>query len=690
LNHRLRLLVIGILVISFSISFVARMQPADYGFELNEFDPFFNFRATKFIVDNGYVEYFAWHDDKSWYPDGRNVSATSQVMLHITTAALYQSFGMGQSLYDFTILFPVIIGSLTTIVIFALVRVLGGTTAGLLASLFFAVSMPVIIRGTVGWFKSEPLGLFYGFLGVYLFLSGIKSDNGKVSFFKLIAGGVFVSLGISSWGGTQFFVILLVLFFLGIPFLRKDKKFITWALPVFVSALLLTITIFERPGIGFVLGYGGLGLIGSTVFVLSFFQIQKIKVKNNIRYGFLLLGGFVLIGISSIVTNAVSLPSFRYLNAVNPFLSSDNTIVQSVAEHSSVTMEQLFPSLSVLMIFSGIGVWLLFHIKENQNFHIKNDMILFALIIGFVGIYISSAFIRLEIFGSIAVIVLASIGVSLLISNVLKKHSKNSLSSIAKFSFVVVIIVLLTIPVALPVNANWINVVKIPPTILHGGTHFNITTNDWGDALEWIKGNTEHDAVIAAWWDYGYWITAIADRTTLIDNATINQVQIKKVAKIFLSTPDDAWKQLTDMEVDYVLVYIAAQKLSNDIYSPFYALGGGGDEDKKYWLLRIAEMPLQEYLYSDNVTGTEKFWNSTLLGKMIPFTPLGYLDLSEYSQAEDYQSGYVLYLKDIKYDSNSNEPLQLVYTSPSFDRISEGEVSGIIIYKINTEYSSIP
>ena len=666
------------------------MQPADYGFELNEFDPFFNFRATKFIVDNGYVEYFAWHDDKSWYPDGRNVSATSQVMLHITTAALYQSFGMGQSLYDFTILFPVIIGSLTTIVIFALVRVLGGTTAGLLASLFFAVSMPVIIRGTVGWFKSEPLGLFYGFLGVYLFLSGIKSDNGKVSFFKLIAGGVFVSLGISSWGGTQFFVILLVLFFLGIPFLRKDKKFITWALPVFVSALLLTIAIFERPGAGFVLGYGGLGLIGSTVFVLSFFQIQKIKVKNNIRYGFLLLGGFVLVGISSIVTNAVSLPSFRYLNAVNPFLSSDNTIVQSVAEHSSVTMEQLFPSLSVLMIFSGIGVWLLFHIKENQNFHIKNDMILFALIIGFVGIYISSAFIRLEIFGSIAVIVLASIGVSLLISNVLKKHSKNSLSSIAKFSFVAVIIVLLTIPVALPVNANWINVVKIPPTILHGGTHFNITTNDWGDALEWIKGNTEHDAVIAAWWDYGYWITAIADRTTLIDNATINQTQIKKVAKIFLSTPDDAWKQLTDMEVDYVLVYIAAQKLSNDNYSPFYALGGGGDEDKKYWILRIAEMPLQEYLYSDNATGTEKFWNSTLLGKMIPFTPLGYLDLSEYSQAEDYQSGYVLYLKDIKYDSNSNEPLQLVYTSPSFDRISEGEVSGIIIYKINKEYDLIP
>ncbi len=48
---------------SFSISFLIRSQGADFGFELNEFDPFFNFRATEFIVENGYSEYFEWHDD---------------------------------------------------------------------------------------------------------------------------------------------------------------------------------------------------------------------------------------------------------------------------------------------------------------------------------------------------------------------------------------------------------------------------------------------------------------------------------------------------------------------------------------------------------------------------------------------------------------------------------------------------
>ena len=162
LNH---LLIIGILSLSFSISFLIRSQPADFGWELNEFDPFFNYRATEYVVHNGINEYFQWNDELSWYGAAvqRNVSQTSQVMLHLTAATTYWIFGGGGDLYDFTILFPVIFGSLTTIVVFALVRVIGGTTAGLFAALLFSISLPIIIRGQIGWFKSEPLGLFLVF-----------------------------------------------------------------------------------------------------------------------------------------------------------------------------------------------------------------------------------------------------------------------------------------------------------------------------------------------------------------------------------------------------------------------------------------------------------------------------------------------------------------------------------------------
>ena len=88
------LLIIGILVLSFSLSFMIRAQPLEYGFELSEFDPFFNYRATQFMVENGLPAYLEWHDDLSWHPYGRDISATSQVMLHTTSAALYQTFGI--------------------------------------------------------------------------------------------------------------------------------------------------------------------------------------------------------------------------------------------------------------------------------------------------------------------------------------------------------------------------------------------------------------------------------------------------------------------------------------------------------------------------------------------------------------------------------------------------------------------
>src|SRR5262249_22674169 len=177
---RLRdLIVIGVLALAFTTAFIMRSYPSKYGFYLNEFDPYFDYRATKYIVDHGLGAYWKWQDMMSWYPEGRNVPATSQSGLHIISAYLYEIFGAGSSLLDFTILLPVILGSLTTIVIFALVRTLGGTTAGMFSALLFAFTPAIIQRGNLGWFKSEPLGLFFGLLAVYLLISSIKHKSLK-------------------------------------------------------------------------------------------------------------------------------------------------------------------------------------------------------------------------------------------------------------------------------------------------------------------------------------------------------------------------------------------------------------------------------------------------------------------------------------------------------------------------------
>ena len=689
-NFKLKhLVIIGVLVLAFSTSFFIRSQPAQYGNELNEFDPFFNFRATEYIVENGFSEYFEWNDDKSWYPHGRDVSATSQFMLHSTAAITYQIFGGNSSLYDFTILFPAVIGSLTVVIIFALVRLFAGTTAGLFASLLFAVSLPILIRGAIGWFKSEPLGIFYGLLGLYLFLSAIKSENKKIAAVKIIFGGIVMAFGMSSWGGDQFFIIPIGLFILALPFVRKDHKFLLWSIPLFVGVFLLISGSFERPGPNFVFGLGGLSLIIPTMFLVISIFVQKIsRDETKIRNSLFLLLSIILIGSFLLVlndeSNLLPLPSFRYLNAINPFLTTTDPLTDSVAEHATTSIDLSFLFHSVWMIFAGIGIWLLLSKKISQTF-VKNDMKAFVLIFGISGVYVSSSFIRLEVFASISLIILSSIALSILTKNIFKIKFSGIKNYLFKISYVIIIGFLFTLPLVYPENSNWINNIDTPPIILTGATT-NPPTNDWLDTLEWIKFNTPENAVIASWWDYGYWIQTLAERTTFVDNSTLIDSRIQHMAKILMGTPNDSWNMLKEMNADYVLVFLSAQKINDNSEDKLYVLGGGGEESKVVWFARIAELPVEKYLNSDGITGTNYFNEQTLLGKMIPFTTALYYNPDTQENSAIYKPGFVeIVRKNIEYDSDS-DPLKLVYASPSFMNEKIGHMNIVLIYEINKNY----
>lgn len=691
LNH---LLVIGILSLSFSISFLVRSQPAEWGWELHEFDPFFNYRATEYLVNNGVDAYFEWNDELSWYPIGRDVSETSQVALHLTAAVTYWIFG-GGNLYDFTIVFPAIFGSLTTIVIFALVRVIGGTTAGLLSALLFSVSIPILTRGAIGWFKSEPLGLFFGILSMYLLLSGINSKNRKIAISKLVSSGFFIVLSLSAWGGNQFFIIPLGIFFLTLPFLRKDHKFLIWAIPIFSSSATIFSLGFERITSNFLVGLGGFALLVPTIFLVLCIIIQnKSNDKHKMRNGLIFLASVLIVSSAFLMINVseefVPMPSFRYLNAINPFLTTDNALVTSVSEHATTTIKQSFLFHSVLMIFAGIGIWLMLN-NSKKYCAIQNDMKSFSLLVGITGVYAASTFIRLEVFASISVIILASLGISFLcklfFSNKIKlSNLKNTAITL---SFGIGLMVLLIIPITFVAPLNIFQVGDNPFTILNGGTTFGLANNDWIDSLEWIKNNTSENSVIASWWDYGYWIQTKSDRATLADNSTIHTRIIEKIAKIFLSESNEGWKMLQEMEADYFVIFIAGQRLNLDgnENQPLYILNGGGDESKKQWFMRIAGEPLGKYLQSDGSSGTDYFWNNTMLGKMIPFTLVGYVNFETNQQSLSYQPGFTaIYEKNIKFSPDDNGPLKLVYASPSFDTPRAGALTGVFVYEINKDY----
>lgn len=245
------------------------------------------------------------------------------------------------------------------------------------------------------------------------------------------------------------------------------------------------------------------------------------------------------------------------------------------------------------------------------------------------------------------------------------------------------------IPLIFPANSTIFALTDAPPTILNGGTQFQIVNNDWNDSLEWIKNNTPKDSVIASWWDYGYWIQTKAERATLADNSTIDSAKIQNIAKILLDNPVESWKSLQELGADYFVIFVAAERLSvngnND--EPFFFLGGGGDESKKQWFMRIADKPLYDYLHSDGISGTNHFWNDTMLGNMLPFSLVSYVDFHTNQQSLEYQQGYTgIYVKNIKFPKDENGPFRLIYSSPSLDIENSGPVTGVLVYEINKEY----
>ena len=102
-----------------------------------------------------------------------------------------------------------------------------------------------------------------------------------------------------------------------------------------------------------------------------------------------------------------------------------------------------------------------------------------------------------------------------------------------------------------------------PPHLLHLSlqTGQEIIVDDYREAYFWLRDHTPADARVMAWWDYGYQITGIGNRTTIADGNTWNHEHIATLGKI-LSAPEDEAHKIARHLADYILVWA----------------GGGGDD----------------------------------------------------------------------------------------------------------------
>ena len=99
-----------------------------------------------------------------------------------------------------------------------------------------------------------------------------------------------------------------------------------------------------------------------------------------------------------------------------------------------------------------------------------------------------------------------------------------------------------------------------------------VYVDDYREAYWWLRDNTPEDSRVMAWWDYGYQITGIANRTTIADGNTWNHEHIALLGKALTTNMDEGYEIARHL-ADYVLVW-----------------GGGGGDDlaKSPHLARIA------------------------------------------------------------------------------------------------------
>jgi len=91
-----------------------------------------------------------------------------------------------------------------------------------------------------------------------------------------------------------------------------------------------------------------------------------------------------------------------------------------------------------------------------------------------------------------------------------------------------------------------------------------IMVDDYREAYWWLRDRTPTDSRVMAWWDYGYQINGIAERTTIADGNTWNHEHIATLGRCLVSPEKKAHSYIRHL-ADYVLIWA----------------GGGGDDIAK-------------------------------------------------------------------------------------------------------------
>jgi dolichyl-diphosphooligosaccharide--protein glycosyltransferase len=698
------LLCIIILALIAILAFISRLlSVVRFESVIHEFDPWFNYRATQYLVNEGFYKFLTWFDQVSWYPLGRVVGGTLYPGIMITSGVIYKVlhfFNFDIDIRHICVFLGPVFAGLTSIATYLLTSEVCTKSDGLFAAAFVAIAPGYISRSVAGSYDNEAISIFLLMITFYFWVKSVKTGSS----FWAACTALFYFYMVSAWGGYIFIINLIPLHVFVLLLMGRYSKRLYVAYSTFY--VLGTIGSMQIPFVGFqpattaehMAALGTFGLLQIVAFA-TFCRDQlpsesfKTLLKRALAIIFVIgISGFIILQRLHIIDpwtgRLYSLFDTGYAKKHIP-------IIASVSEHQPTAWPSFFFDLHILVPMFPVGVYFAFKKLTDEN--------VFIILYAFTSAYFAAVMVRLMLTLTPIVCVAGGICMSHLFDNFLEykkskatvvkveeteevlsgnestpespaspkipqspkashspkmqnrtKKSENtqkqesSEQSITIEIKLIVTTCLLLIFSMYVLHCTWVtsNAYSSPSIVLasrnrDGSQHI---IDDFREAYYWLRQNSAEDAKIMSWWDYGYQLAGMTNRTTLVDNNTWNNTHIATVGRMLASNEENAYELLKKHDVDYALVMFGG------------AIGYSGDDINKFlWMIRISEN-----VYPEQVK-EEKFYNdrgeyrvddsvSPTLRDSIMFKMSFYRfkDLYPNNQAYDRVRGTPIYSKPIQ------------------------------------------
>mmetsp|Transcript_22783 Transcript_22783/g.37492 ORF Transcript_22783/g.37492 Transcript_22783/m.37492 type:complete len:708 (+) Transcript_22783:69-2192(+) len=587
-----QIIVLGcIYVLAFAVRLFSILR---YESVIHEFDPYFNFRTTKFLVNEGFYKFLNWFDDESWYPLGRIIGGTVYPGLMYTAAILYwilNGLSLTVNIRNVCVLTAPFFASNTAIVTYLFGKELRDVETGLVAAALIAVVPGYISRSVAGSFDNEGVAIFALLQSFYLF---VKAVNTGSLFWALMASLAYLYMA-SAWGGYIFIINIIPIYVLILIISgRYSNRLYVAYTTLYVMGTILSMQI---RFIGFqavqssehMAALGVFGLLQVYQFVVWVRTLLPPDLfRRFFKVAFTAAGTlFAVAAILGQATGYISPWTGRFYSLLDPTYAKEHIpIIASVSEHQPTTWSSFFFDLHLLVFLFPAGLYFCFRKLTDAN--------IFIILYGITSVYFAGVMVRLMLVLAPAACLLSAIAVSATLKTYMgyikkkpedrkgdkkAKFDPNAIPMQKEISYVLVGSLALLL-FFYTFHCTWVtSEAYSSPSIVLAAKQSDgsrIIFDDFRESYYWLRQNTPPDAKIMSWWDYGYQITAMGNRTIIVDNNTWNNTHIATVGRAMASREEDAIKIMRMLDVTHVLVV-------------FGGLTGYASDDinKFLWMVRI-------------------------------------------------------------------------------------------------------